>query len=166
MSRIRILIASGLLLTAACDDDDDDDRIPGIDAPVETTFQVPLTTAAEVPLCPAAGANATGSSTVRIATDNTVSVDSLTFSGMSGPPTAAHIHAGAPGVAGPVVFDLGTDLTSFGRMTFTGDDYPDPVPEGAPANYDSFLRDMRAGNAYINVHTAACPQGELRGQIQ
>ncbi len=74
----------------------------------------------------------------------------LTFSGLT--PSAAHIHDGAPGVNGPIAIGL---ILGTGTAT---------VPPGAiltEAQYQSLL----AGNLYLNIHTAANPAGELRGQI-
>ena len=66
-------------------------------------------------------------------------------------PTAAHIHNGAPGVSGPIVFDLGDPVSpiiaSWSGMT--------------PAEVGNLL----AGNFYVNVHTATHPAGFIRGQI-
>lgn len=82
--------------------------------------------------------------------------------------TAAHIHAGGPDVAGPVmVFLFSGPATGNGfsgllssgeisrRSSFT-----------APFTLDSLLTRMRNGTAYVNVHTTANPGGEIRGQIQ
>jgi hypothetical protein len=69
-------------------------------------------------------------------------------------PTAAHIHEGATGVSGPVV----VGLTKTSDTTFA-------IPAGTvltEAQYNS----LRAGNYYVNVHSAAYPDGELRAQIK
>lgn len=151
------VLAMTLLGLAGCDDDDED-----IEALIAVVDLTPLE---EVPLCELAGAAATGDVVVTITDDNEVLVDDLTWSGLSGPATAAHIHFGAPGVAGPILLDFGTDLTTPLDRSFTEDDYPSPPPTGAPATFDAFVAEMRAGRSYVNVHTAACPAGEIRGQI-
>lgn len=74
----------------------------------------------------------------------------LTFGGLT--PTAAHIHDGAANVNGPIAIGL---TLAAGTAT---------VPAGTfltEAQYQSLL----AGNLYFNIHTAANPAGELRGQI-
>lgn len=130
------------------------------------TFTFPLTTAAEVPTCAAAGGSAMGNATVSVNADNTeVEVMELTWEGLSGPATAAHIHFGLTGAAGPIVLPLGTDPTSPVSATFTEADYPALPPDGAPNTWQDFVAGMRTGVTYINVHTAACPDGEIRGQI-
>lgn len=65
--------------------------------------------------------------------------------------TVMHIHKGAPGVNGPILFDLG-DPASPVVATWTG---------MSPEN----IADLLAGNLYINIHTAGRPAGEIRGQI-
>ena len=67
--------------------------------------------------------------------------------------TAAHIHEGAPGSSGPVVIPL----------TKKGDSYS--VPEGTRLT-DAQHAAFQAGKLYVNVHTTANPNGELRGQLK
>ena len=65
-------------------------------------------------------------------------------------PTVAHIHRGAPGENGTIIFDLG-----------------DPVsPIEATWNMTAAeMADLLAGNYYLNIHTGGRPAGEIRGQI-
>jgi hypothetical protein len=157
MKRLGSIVLGLLVLQVGCGGDDDDDRA--------TEFDVQLTTAMEVPVCTAAGASATGMATVTISADGTmVSVSNLTFSGLSGAATGAHIHTGASGVAGGVVFNLGTSLTPPISATFTAANFPSPAPAGV-ADFTAFIAAMKTGGAYVNVHTAACATGEIRGQI-
>lgn len=72
--------------------------------------------------------------------------------GLSGTITSAHLHTGAFGVSGGVAVDLSSMI--MGNM-ITGD--VDPT---------LFLTDLKAGNIYINIHTAANPGGEIRGQLK
>ena len=80
--------------------------------------------------------------------------------------TASHIHAADANSAGPImVFTFGGPVTGridgafrFGYITRTG------TFSGA-FTMDSLLTRIRAGNAYLNVHTRKFPGGELRGQI-
>lgn len=128
------------------------------------TSTLALNTAEEVPPCAAAGESAMGTGTVEIdAEDSTIEV-SITFSGLSGPATAGHIHIGAPGVAGPPILPF-TDLTSPIEETFEAEDYPATPPAGAPADFEAFVAAVRAGETYVNIHTEDCAPGEIRDQI-
>jgi hypothetical protein len=122
-----------------------------------------LTSGEETPPCPAAAAGAQGLANVTLAPDGSSIVATVNYSGLSGPVTAAHIHSGAAGVAGPVVLPFKGDLTSPFSKTFTEADYV--VGSGAPPDFASFVQSLKAGGAYVNVHTAACKAGEIRGQI-
>ena len=170
MQMLGRLIVGIVLLQAGCGDDDNGHGTGNgnIDAAVgATTFSSTLTTAAEVPVCAPASASAAGAANVELAADeSSVIVENVTFSGLSGPATAAHIHTGAPGVAGPITIDFGADPTSPITMTVTAATYPSPPPAGAPPDFAAFIRELEAGNTYVNVHTAACPPGEIRGQLQ
>ena len=64
----------------------------------------------------------------------------------------AHIHRGAKGQNGPVVVPL----------TKNGDTYS--VPAGRKLTAEQ-MKDWKAGNFYVNVHTARNKGGEVRGQI-
>jgi hypothetical protein len=75
----------------------------------------------------------------------------LTFSHLSGPASAAHIHMGVRGVSGPILIPLCGPCTS--PVTGTT-----PVPAGQ-------IADLKARKLYVNVHTAKNPSGEIRGQI-
>jgi hypothetical protein len=66
--------------------------------------------------------------------------------------SAAHIHRGAPGVAGPIVFNLGDPSTS---PFFAS--WADLTPRE--------IADLLAGDLYVNIHSNANPTGEIRGQI-
>jgi len=69
--------------------------------------------------------------------------------------TAAHIHRAAAGAAGPPVLTL-TTPDSNGRS------------EGCAAVEQAVAHDIanRPFDYYVNVHTAALPQGAVRGQLR
>ena len=75
----------------------------------------------------------------------------LSYSGLTGPATAAHFHGPAEpgknaGVAVPIA--------------------PATSPtEGSATLTDAQAADLVAGKYYVNVHTAANPGGEIRGQV-
>ncbi|HJQ39023.1 MAG TPA: IPTL-CTERM sorting domain-containing protein, partial [Thermoanaerobaculia bacterium] len=66
-------------------------------------------------------------------------------------PSVMHIHQGARGVNGPILFDLG-DPRSPVEATWTG-------------MSPSEVADLFAGNLYVNIHTGGRPTGAIRGQI-
>jgi hypothetical protein len=76
----------------------------------------------------------------------------LTYSGLSGPATAAHFH-------GPA--EVGKNASVAVPITNAGSS---PVEGGATLT-DAQAADMMAGKCYVNVHTAANPGGEIRGQV-
>ena len=94
--------------------------------------------------------SATGEGTITVADDGAVS-GSVTTKGVQG--TAAHIHMGAAGKNGPVVVPF----------TKEGDTYK--AAAGAKLNADQ-LKAFKAGELYFNVHSAANPNGEIRGQLK
>ncbi len=75
----------------------------------------------------------------------------LVFSRLTGKALAAHVHLGKPGVSGPVAVPLcGPCLSgAHGRVTVTA----------------RVRTALLTGGAYVNVHTAKNPGGEIRGQV-
>src|SRR5262249_6033101 len=117
------------------------------------TFTASLTGAQEVP--PNAS-TATGTATVTLNAAETMITVSLTFSGLTAPATAAHIHGLAPpGTNAPVVFPLaGVPLATSGSIG--------PQVFAITAGQVSGLR---SGLFYVNVHDSTFPGGEIRGQL-
>jgi hypothetical protein len=69
---------------------------------------------------------------------------------LEGPEVSAHIHGpAAPGTTGPVVFSLPPGSPKSGTLTLTS----------------AQRAQLRAGLWYVDVHTTAFPDGEIRGQI-
>ena len=166
--RSLALVGLGATLVAACGDDND------TNAPA-TQFVATMTGAEEVP---AVTTTATGSATFTIEGDAityTVNVANIENAVVS------HIHIGAPGANGPVRLNLcgtGAPLpacTSGTGVLATGSNN---ITVGAPAiTFDSLVSAIRAGNAYVNVHTddgvdppntgqGDMASGEIRGQIE
>lgn len=76
--------------------------------------------------------------------------------------TAAHIHGPAPaGVATGVLVPL---YSSAATGAFTGTLVQGTAPAPSGITFDSLLVLLRNANAYVNVHTTANPDGEIRGQ--
>ncbi|HEV2669830.1 MAG TPA: CHRD domain-containing protein [Gemmatimonadales bacterium] len=70
---------------------------------------------------------------------------------------AGHIHRGIADSAGGVVQSLSPTATG---LAFTG-----IVANGSATPPDSVIALMRAGKAYVNIHTKAHTAGEIRGQL-
>jgi hypothetical protein len=138
-------------------------------APQPVAFRVQLSPGAETPPCPSAGASTVGAAQINVPQDRLSIMASVTYEGLSGPPTAAHIHFGTAAAPGPVVLPFGDSLGSPGShyfaKTFVAADYV--AAPGAPPDVAAFFVALTAGGAaYLNVHTAACKAGEIRGEIQ
>ena len=76
----------------------------------------------------------------------------LTYSGLSGPATGAHFHGPAEAGKNAGVKVAIPNATS-------------SPAEGSAILTDEQAADLTAGKYYINVHTAANPGGEIRGQV-
>jgi len=76
----------------------------------------------------------------------------VTYSGLSGPPTAAHFHgpaeAGKNAGVAVAIPNIGTSPA-----------------EGSATLTDAQAADFTSGKYYVNVHTQANPGGEIRGQV-
>ena len=154
----RPLIASAGLIAAivvaatavACDDNDPV-------APKDPTYVATLNGANE---SPAKAVPGTGNAT--IVKKNGVYTYTITYTGMTGALTGAHIHGpAAAGVnIGVIVPFATTGAAASGTLTgtFTG-------TNTAAISPDSLDVLMRTGNAYVNLHTSANTGGEIRGQL-
>jgi hypothetical protein len=111
---------------------------------------------------PAVSTAAKGSGWVTLSADDSTITFHLEYSGLSGAATAAHIHTGAAGVNGGVIFPFVVGPSPI-NGTFTAANF---TPSGAITTYAQAIAAIKAGNTYMNVHTAANPGGEIRGQIQ
>jgi hypothetical protein len=100
---------------------------------------------------PAVKTSASGNGTITINADMTVS-GSITTAEIAG--TAAHIHSAAAGKNGPVA----VALTKSGNNGWS-------VPAGAKLTADQY-KAYKAGDLYINVHSAENKGGEIRGQLK
>jgi hypothetical protein len=110
--------------------------------------KVKLTGDEEVPPVKTA---ASGAGSFNISSDKSVS-GSITTTGVEG--TAAHIHEGPAGKNGPVI----VPLTKGANNTWS-------VAPGAKLT-DTQYESYKAGNLYVNVHSAANKGGEIRAQLK
>jgi hypothetical protein len=110
--------------------------------------KVSLTGKEEVPAVETA---ATGSGTITVGADKSVS-GSVTTKGMDG--IAAHIHQAAAGKNGPPIISL--EKAGDGKWS---------VPKDSKLT-DEQLAAYKAGELYVNVHSAAHKNGEIRAQLK
>jgi len=76
----------------------------------------------------------------------------VTYTGLSGPATAAHFHGPAE-----VGKNAGVEVAIPGATSSPA--------EGSATLTDAQAADLVGGKLYVNVHTAGNPGGELRGQV-
>ena len=138
-----------LLLTAlffaaiffACDTNDDklDDNIVIFKAMLKGSDEVPSNTS-----------TATGTTILTVNKDtkkvNAVTTDSVVT------PVAGHIHMAAKGTTGPVIYPFGVNLSS-------------PITSQSDVLTDEQVQALMDEMLYSNLHTAAFPGGEIRGQL-
>ena len=139
MKRFAVTLATtaGLLLS------------PALARAESVHLQGTLSAATEVP--PKASG---GSGTVDASLDTTTHQLTYTidYSGLTGPATMAHFHGPAkPGTNAGVVLPLSSPLDS-------------PI-KGTATLTEAQQKQLLDGMMYVNVHTAANPGGEVRGQV-
>lgn len=126
--------------------------------PPTAAFGGPVGGSQEVP--PVATA-ATGTATVVISSDSSTIWYVVEYSGLSGALAAAHIHVGAAGANGGVILPLAASASPMvGSLTATNF-----APSGAITTFAQAVTAIKAGGTYVNLHTAANPGGEIRGQV-
>jgi hypothetical protein len=123
--------------------------ISGAAFAAELPFSATLNGATEVPPKSPAG---TGELLATLDTATKTLTYTLTYQGLTGPATAAHFHGpAAAGANAGVVVPIAPPLDN-------------PV-HGSAKLTDAQIKDLEAGKWYANVHTAANPGGEIRGQV-
>ena len=140
------LILSALIILAtsiifSCDKDDDPVPDPN------TTFKATINGASESSPNPS---TATGTATATFNKDTKILTLNVTYSGVTA--TNGHIHKAAIGVSGGVVFPFAAPITS-------------PINYVSPALDATQEADLFANLYYVNIHSAAYPGGEIRGQL-
>ena len=110
------------------------------------TMKTELKGAMEVP---PTDSTATGTADISVDTEAKKITWTVTHSGLTGEPTAAHFHgpAAAGENAGPAI-DISANIAS-----------------GSADLTDAQLADLHAGKMYLNIHTEKFPDGEIRGQV-
>lgn len=163
---LGVALSAGVVLYA-CDDDAND--------PDVEDFIAALTGAAERPT--PRTTPATGDATFTLTGGTTLAWD-IDMTGLTNL-SAAHIHIGDANTAGGILLDLSGGTFTNTNISGSIDEanFQTPAPPNDNITFDALLDLMRAGNAYVNVHTndgnatpnegpGDFPAGEIRGQIQ
>lgn len=137
--RKTTLVATALLATALAF---------GYAGAATETFKGTLTGGAEVPPVTSQGS---GTASVNLDTATKQITYNVTYTGLTEPVAAAHIHCGAaPGANAGVAVPFQNPASPIsGSATLT----------------DAQMADLEAGKCYVNVHTATNKGGELRAQL-
>lgn len=94
-----------------------------------------------------------GSASLVLSADETTAILHYTYSNLSGPIVAQHIH----GPGGVILFDIDSATPdAMGGRTWT-------LAPVASLSVQQILAALFAGQCYINLHTALYPSGEIRG---
>ena len=113
------------------------------------SFSATMTGGQEVPPTTSPGS---GTASATLDPDGTLHW-TVSYQNLSGPATAAHFHGPAtPGMNAGVAVNIG------------GTSPANPMQGSAHLNTTQ-IADLVAGRWYVNVHTAANPNGEIRGQV-
>lgn len=135
------MLRTALMLSVAC-------LFCGAAQAEMVAFNATMNGASEVPPKTTDGK---GTASASLDTTTKVLTYGVQYTGLSGPATAAHFHGPAePGVNAPVVLPFPTPTS--------------PI-QGTATLTEPQMADLMAGKWYANVHTAANPAGEIRGQL-
>ena len=136
-----IVLVSALLITSSCKKSSSNSTVPD----PNISFVATISGASEVP---ANASAATGSATGTFNTTTKILTVTVPSTGVTA--TNGHIHKAAAGVSGGVIFPFS--------------------PFTSPINFSGTLdatqeADLMANLYYVNIHSAAFPAGEIRGQL-
>jgi hypothetical protein len=120
----------------------------GLASAEEMHFTADLSAANVVPPNDSSG---TGAADITYDTDSKEMSWTIEYSGLTGPVIAAHFHG--PAAAGE---NAGVEVPI---------DVSDSPMEGSATLNDSQASDLMGGQLYVNIHTDAHPDGEIRGQV-
>ena len=150
--------------------------VPSADAASSRSINVKLEGEQEVPVI---STGAEGRFRARLSRDGSEIEYELSYDGLEGNVTQAHLHLGQKGVNGAIVVFLCTNLgngpagtqtcppapaTVTGTIT-AGDVIAAPAQGIAAGDLDEVVAAIRKGLVYANVHSEPFPGGEIRGQL-
>ena len=144
------LESDAVFVTASGEVFDDDDQVSSLTATLSGANEVSATGT------PGAGdPDGSGQATVRLNETTGEVCWHITVTGIALPAVAAHIHAAAAGVNGPIVVPLAPppDASGVSESCTTADVAVVAAIVADPASY------------YVNVHTTEFPDGAVRGQL-
>jgi len=140
MKNLFKILAFTFFLTIVVSCNDDDEPNPNV------TYTTTLSGAKET-----APNTSTATGTATLVFNTTTKTFTVTVLHTIAAPTMGHIHKAAAGTNGPVVYPF-TTLAS-------------PISYTSAALTMEQEADLNAGLLYVNLHTAAFPGGEIRGQL-
>jgi hypothetical protein len=168
------LMAAGVLVAASAVGSS---ALAGGDGDEQTVFVERLTGYEEDPQ--AISTTGSGRFSIRINDDKQEITYRLSYGGLEGAVTQAHIHFGGRAQSGGISTFLctnlgngpaGTQACPAAPATITGTIRPadviGPVGQGiAAGEFAELVKAIRAGATYANVHSDLRPAGEIRGQL-
>jgi len=138
---VFVVITAMSFSLGSCKKDDD---TPPADPTI--TFKATMNGANEVP---ANASTATGTATLSFDTLTKIFTLSVVYTGVVG--TNGHIHKAAAGTNGSVIFPFSS--------------FASPISYTSAALDATQESDLKAHLYYVNIHSAAFPGGEIRGQL-
>ncbi len=153
-----------VVLSGSASADNDQHGAPSITA---SAFDAVLTAANEVPPTTSTGL---GLASLMLSADGNTLSYTVELTGATSTVSAAHIHLGQPGQNGEVVVNLcgaGSAPACVQEGVIAVGAVPAANLVGSLSGHalGDLISALRSGGAYVNVHTANFPNGELRGQV-
>ncbi|MGI4821565.1 MAG: CHRD domain-containing protein [Janthinobacterium lividum] len=156
MKKILLLALAGLAFTSACKKDDDN---------TPATMQLSGTlSASNEKQATAVTSAATGTVTGTYTPSTKVLNYTITFSGLSGNPTGAHLHYGDAKHNGSVWLPF-ANLPAATSGTITGTTTLTTLTSASTPTVTSQPDSLTMGHVYANIHTAQYPNGEIRTTV-
>ena len=138
------VLSIAVLTVISCGDNYNDSDVDA--GPSITTYTATINGTNEVP-----ANNSTATGTATMSFNNTTKIFSIAVTHTLSTITMGHIHIGAAGTNGGVVFNF-SSLAS-------------PIAFTSVALTPAQEADLKANLYYVNLHSAAFPAGEIRGQL-